>query len=84
MPDFKLTTQQGRVVELLVRVIGLSGVHKRPEQGDSIVLDILPAEHAFDGSFCIRVAPDGHIDYITDEEAGLDHRPDPFAFGSHG
>jgi hypothetical protein len=78
---FQPTNQQGEVLELLLRLVGLSGVHKRPEQGDSIVLDLLPASHVVTpfslvpAPFCIRVDPQGRIEFISDEEAGLDERP---------
>lgn len=80
MSDFQPTSCQDEVLELLVRLIGLSGVHKRPEQGDSIVLDLLPASHVVTPSgmpdpFCIRVDPQGRIEFISDEEAGLAERP---------
>jgi hypothetical protein len=83
MSDFQPSNQQGEVLELLVRLIGLSGIHKRPEQGDCMVLDLLPASHVVAPNpfgqaepFCIRVDRDGRIEFITDEEAGLTERPD--------
>ena len=78
MSEFELSAGQANTLEILVDLIGLSGVHKRPEQGDCIVLDLLPGEHIWGAEpFCVRVSPDGRMERISDAEAGLDHRPDP-------
>lgn len=79
MSEFQPTNKQGEVMMILVDLIGLSGVHKRPEQGDSIVLDLLPASHVVFSAepFCVRVSPDGLMERISDEEAGLEGRPTP-------
>lgn len=74
MADLELSGPQCEVVEVLVRCIGLTGVHRRPEQGDSIVLDLLPALLG-EGPFCVRVASSGVVELISDEEAGIDERP---------
>ena len=77
---FEPTDAQGAVVGILVGLIGLSGVHKRPEQGDCIVLDLLPAAHVLSSlhasvygpqPFCVKVHPDGRMEMISDEEAGV-------------
>lgn len=77
MTDFQPTNAQGDVIETLVRCIGLSGVNRRPEQGDSIVLDLLPAFETLGGGqpFCVRVSPEGILKRITDKEAGIEGRP---------
>jgi hypothetical protein len=77
--DFQPTNAQGDVLDVLVSLIGMSGVHKRPEQGQDIILDLLPAAHVVMGGdpFCVRVTPDGRVRRITDEEAGLTERPTP-------
>ena len=73
---FEPTEAQHNVCGILVGLIGMSGVHRRPEQGESIVLDLLPAGHTvFAEPFCVRVAPDGTMERITDEDAGLGERP---------
>lgn len=77
MSEFELSAAQAVVVSLLVDLVGISGVHKQPEQGECIVLDLLPASHVVSGGdpFCIRVDRAGRIERVTDEEAGIDHRP---------
>lgn len=75
------TDEQGEMMMLLVDLIGISGVHKQPEQGDAVVFDLLPAAHVIDGGqpFCIKIEPDGSWTRISDEEAGIDERPEfPF------
>jgi hypothetical protein len=79
---FEITDMQGEALGILVDLIGLSGVHKRPEQGDCIVLDLLPGAHMMLGlgemgqPFCVKVYPDGRMERISDEEAGITERPD--------
>lgn len=80
MPEFELSDQQAEVLGILVDLIGMSGVHKRPEQGSSIVLDLLPGAHVlWPQPFCVRVDPDGRMERISDEEAGIKDRLDAAA-----
>lgn len=73
MTDFQPTAEQGHTMMILADLIGLSGVHKAPRQGDSIVFDLLPAHHVVTQQpFCVRVTPDGRMERITDDEAGVD------------
>jgi hypothetical protein len=81
---FELTDAQKDTLGVLFRLVGLTGVHKRPEQGACIVLDLLPASHVVDSlvvgaftpqPFCVRVHADGRIEPMSDEDAGLMERP---------
>lgn len=82
MTDFEPTDAQGDVIAALVDLIGMSGVHRCPPQDGAVVLDLLPAPHAalfgLPEPFCVRVDQDGRVSRITDQEAGIDERPQVF------
>ena len=81
MSEFKPTERQLQTLMILVDLIGFTGVHKRPEQDDCMILDLLPAMHMpFAAPFCVKIDPEGWMQVIGDEEAGIEERPSPYEY----